>query len=127
MQQCSTAGPNAHNQIGPRVTAACVLLRGLDNSLTTQGSLAIPFKTVMLALKSGPFRGPQNFSSRAAGCTPLVGLDQMIFSYSLVTFYKPNSLSHSILFSIMCKSTTGRIMMNRVEPIGENIKQFHAN
>jgi len=42
VQPCSTAGPNAHNQIGPRATATCVTFSGLDNSLATCASLAMP-------------------------------------------------------------------------------------
>ena len=33
VQPSSTAGPNAHKQIGPRATAVCVKLCGLDKSL----------------------------------------------------------------------------------------------
>jgi len=33
VQPISTAGPNAHNQIGPRAASACVKLCGLDKSL----------------------------------------------------------------------------------------------
>ena len=44
VQPCSTAGPNAYNQNGPRARAACVKLCGLDNSLATHRRLTIPFK-----------------------------------------------------------------------------------
>jgi len=40
MQHCRA---NAHNQIGPRATAACVKLCSLDNLLATHGRLVIPF------------------------------------------------------------------------------------
>ena len=33
VQPSITAGPNAHNQIGPRITAVCVKLRRLEKSL----------------------------------------------------------------------------------------------
>ena len=41
---CNTAGPNPHNHIGPRATAARVRLSGLDNSLAAQGRLALYLK-----------------------------------------------------------------------------------
>ena len=44
VQPYSTAGSNAFNQIGPRATAACAKLCGIDNSLAIHGRLAIPFK-----------------------------------------------------------------------------------
>jgi len=44
VQPCSTAGLNAPNQIGPRATAACGKLCGLNNSLPPHGLLAIPLK-----------------------------------------------------------------------------------
>jgi len=66
-------GPNAHNQSGPRAIAACVKLCGLDNPLATHRRLAILFDSPNACfLKSGPFRGPQNFSFLATGYTPLV-------------------------------------------------------
>jgi len=40
---CSTAGPNAHNQTGPRVTAARVKLCRLNHSLATHGRLVMSF------------------------------------------------------------------------------------
>jgi len=40
VQPCCTGGPNAHNQIGQRPTAACVKFNGLDNALATHGRLA---------------------------------------------------------------------------------------
>jgi len=78
VRPCSATGPNAHNQIGPRATAACVKLCGLDNSLANNGRLAVPFNIRNSCLKSGPLRGPQNLSSRATfgplatGCAPLL-------------------------------------------------------
>ena len=48
-QPCNTAEPNAHNQIGPRATAECVKLCGVDNSLHTHGRLAIPFWNLYLS------------------------------------------------------------------------------
>jgi len=49
VQPCSTAGPNAHNEIGSRATTACVKLCMLDNLLATHGRLAIPFENLDLA------------------------------------------------------------------------------
>ena len=37
-----TAGPNAHNQIGPRPTTAYVKLCVFDNALTTHGRFPMP-------------------------------------------------------------------------------------
>ena len=36
-------------RFGPRATAACVKLCWLDKSMATNGRLALPFKSVMLA------------------------------------------------------------------------------
>jgi len=44
VQPWSTAGTNAHSQIGPRATAACAKLCVSDNALATHGRLAIPFE-----------------------------------------------------------------------------------
>jgi len=77
MQPCSTAGPNVHNQIGPHAVAACVKLCVLENSLAAYGKLA-------LYLKSEPFHGPQNFSYRATGWTPLlyaIGIESILILY----------------------------------------------
>jgi len=43
VKSCNTVGPTAHDQIGPRVTAACFKFWGVDNSLATHGRLAKPF------------------------------------------------------------------------------------
>jgi len=40
---CSTAGPNAHDQTGSRVTAACVKWCRLDHSLPTHERLVVSF------------------------------------------------------------------------------------
>jgi len=54
VQPSSTAGPNAHNHVGPRDTAASVQTTRWPPSKDEQ----YPSKTVSLALKTGPFRGP---------------------------------------------------------------------
>ena len=41
VQPCNTAGPNAHDQIGPQAIAACVNLCVWDHSLATHGRLAM--------------------------------------------------------------------------------------
>jgi len=65
-QPCSIAGTNAHNQIGPQVTAACVKLCRVDNSLTTHGDCECTLKTVMLAC------GPWVWIKRIPGAGELV-------------------------------------------------------
>ena len=59
VQPRNTAGPIAHNQIGPRATPACVKLCGLDNSMGTYGKIDNTLQTAMVSLKvdSGPFHG----------------------------------------------------------------------
>jgi len=47
VQPSSTTGPNAHNQIGPWTTVACVKLCGLDKSLTAYWRLAILLTCVL--------------------------------------------------------------------------------
>ena len=44
-----TSGPDAHNRIGPRATAAYFKLYGLHNSLTTYGRLTISFYNLDLS------------------------------------------------------------------------------
>jgi len=44
VQPCSTDGPSARNQIGPRAAATCVQLCGSDSSLAAKQGLAMPFK-----------------------------------------------------------------------------------
>jgi len=47
VQPSITAGPNAHNQIGPRTTAVCVKLCRLEKSLAAHWRLAIPLTCVL--------------------------------------------------------------------------------
>ena len=47
VQLSSTAGPNAHNQIGSLTTAACVKLCRLDKSLAARWRLPIPLTCVL--------------------------------------------------------------------------------
>ena len=78
VQPCNTAGPNAHNQIGPWATPACVKLCWLDNSLVTYGRLAIPFKNRNARFKIWILEFPQATKFQLpgrfwpAGCSPLV-------------------------------------------------------
>ena len=70
MQPCSTARPNANNQIGLRATAACVQTTRWPPIANTFQNLS---KTVMLVLKSEPFCRPQNLSSQPIlACGPWV-------------------------------------------------------
>jgi len=72
VQPSSTVRPSAHNQIGPRATAACVKLWGLDKSLAAHWRLAIPLTCVLcVCLTKSSLFHQAIFGLQATGCTLL--------------------------------------------------------
>ena len=125
VQPCSNTGPNAHNQIGPGSTAACVKLSRLDNWLTIHGRLTIPFQNLGLSAghKTSAFgplfaRGPQVAHpcctlTRQLPCFHSPGMYTQIRKLDNFWFTSPISCSpfHKFYISVSIKEKKHRFLI----------------